>query len=61
MVEAKRVRRRRMRVSATTRQTPRVGPRGGVRREWREPACRTKRHLQSAVPYLTRLLNGEQS
>ena len=35
--------------------------RGGVRREWREPACRTKRHLQSAVPYLTRLLNGEQS
>ena len=26
---------------------------------WREPQCRTKRHLQSAKPYLTRLLNGE--
>ena len=35
--------------------------RGGVRREWREPQCRTKRHLQSAVPFLTRLLNGQDS
>ena len=25
----------------------------------REPPCRTRRHLQSARPYLTRLLNGE--
>ena len=30
--------------------------RGG--KEWREPACRT---LQSAVPHLTRLLNGEEA
>lgn len=28
---------------------------------WREPPCRTRRHLQSARPYLTRLLNGESS
>jgi hypothetical protein len=28
---------------------------------WREPKCRTRRHLQSARPYLTRLLNGEDS
>ena len=28
-------------------------------RIWREPPCRTQRHLQSALPYLTRLLNGE--
>ena len=33
--------------------------RGKVNREWREPICHTKRHLKSAVPYLTRLLNGE--
>ena len=33
--------------------------RGG--KEWREPACRTRRHLQSAVPHLTRLLNGEEA
>ena len=26
---------------------------------YREPPCRTRRHLQSARPYLTRLLNGE--
>ena len=26
---------------------------------WREPACRTRRHLLSAKPHLTRLLNGE--
>ena len=26
---------------------------------WREPPCRTKRHLNSAKPHLTRLLNGE--
>ena len=35
--------------------------RAGIRREWREPPCKTRRHLKSAVPYLTRLLNGEQS
>ena len=28
---------------------------------WREPPCKTKRHLKSALPYLTRLLNGESS
>ena len=28
---------------------------------WREPPCRTRRHLQSARPHLTRLLNGENS
>ena len=28
---------------------------------WREPSCKTWRHLQSARPYLTRLLNGEDS
>ena len=27
---------------------------------WRDPPCHTKRHLQSARPYLTRLLNGEK-
>jgi hypothetical protein len=32
--------------------------RGGLK-EWREPPCRTRRHLQSARPYLTRILNGE--
>ena len=26
---------------------------------WRDPPCHTKRHLLSARPYLTRLLNGE--
>ena len=26
---------------------------------WREPRCKTRRHLQSARPHLTRLLNGE--
>ena len=26
---------------------------------WRDPKCHTQRHLQSAVPHLTRLLNGE--
>ena len=26
---------------------------------WREPRCKTRRHLQSARPYLTRLLNKE--
>ena len=35
--------------------------RGGIKREWREPPCKTRRHLNSAVPYLTRLLNGEKS
>ena len=33
--------------------------RGNVNKEWREPTCHTKRHLKSALPYLTRLLNGE--
>ena len=28
---------------------------------WREPRCKTRRHLQSARPYLTRLLNGERN
>ena len=32
--------------------------RGGGK-TWREPPCRTRRHLQSAKPHLTRLLNGE--
>ena len=35
--------------------------RGGAKREWREPPCKTRRHLKSALPYLTRLLNGEKS
>ena len=35
--------------------------RGGGKREWREPPCKTRRHLKSALPYLTRLLNGEKS
>ena len=26
---------------------------------WKEPPCRTRRHLNSAKPHLTRLLNGE--
>ena len=33
--------------------------RGERTREWREEPCRTSRHHQSALPYLTRLLNGE--
>ena len=28
---------------------------------WREPPCKAKRHLKLALPYLTRLLNGESS
>ena len=32
--------------------------RGGGK-TWREPKCFTRRHLQSARPHLTRLLNGE--
>jgi hypothetical protein len=32
--------------------------RGGLK-EWREPPCRTRRHLRSARPHLTRILNGE--
>ena len=35
--------------------------RGKVKKEWREPVCRTRRHFKSALPYLTRLLNGEES
>ena len=38
-------------------ENPRVTRGGG--KIWREPPCRTQRHLQSALPYLTRLLNGE--
>ena len=30
-------------------------------KQWREPPSRTRRHQTSAVPYLTRLLNGETS
>ena len=44
----------------TKLEKPREG-RGGSYREWREPPCRTKRHFKSSLPYLTRLLNGEQS
>ena len=28
---------------------------------WMEPPCKAKRHLKLALPYLTRLLNGESS
>ena len=42
----------------TKLENPHVG-RGGLKREWREPPCRTRRHLKSALPYMTRLLNGE--
>ena len=28
-------------------------------KKWREQPCKTRRHLQSARPFLTRLLNGE--
>ena len=28
---------------------------------WREPKCKTRRHLQSARPYLTRLLNSDDN
>ena len=30
------------------------------RKLWRDPRCQTQRHLQSALPHLTRLLNGER-
>ena len=43
----------------TRLENPRQTRGGG--KEWREPPCRTRRHLQSAVPHLTRLLNGEES
>ena len=39
-------------------ENPRPG-RGERTREWREEPCRTTRHHQSALPFLTRLLNGE--
>jgi hypothetical protein len=32
----------------------------GGRKEWRELPCRSRRHLRSARPYLTRILNGEK-
>ena len=38
-------------------ENPHVTRSGG--KIWREPPCRTQRHLRSALPYLTRLLNGE--
>ena len=44
----------------TKLEKPHTG-RGGLKKEWREPPCRTRRHLKSALPYLTRLLNGEKS
>ena len=44
----------------TKLESPHEG-RGGLKREWREPPCRTRRHLKSALPYMTRLLNGEQT
>ena len=44
----------------TKLENPHQG-RGGIKREWREPPCKTRRHLKSALPYLTRLLNGENS
>ena len=44
----------------TRLENPHEG-RGTVKREWREPKCRTRRHMKSALPYLTRLMNGEQS
>ena len=44
----------------TKLENPHTG-RGGIKREWREHPCKTKRHLKSALPYLTRLLNGENS
>ena len=43
----------------TRLENPHEG-RGTVKREWREPKCRTRRHMKSALPYLTRLMNGEQ-
>ena len=38
-------------------ENPHVTRSGG--KIWGEPPCRTQRHLRSARPYLTRLLNGE--
>jgi len=38
-------------------ENPHVTRGGG--KLWREQPCRTRRHLNSAKPYLTRLLNGE--
>ena len=43
----------------TRLENPRNTRSGG--KVWREPRCHTQRHLQSALPYLTRLLNGENS
>ena len=28
---------------------------------WMDPSCKAKRHMKLALPYLTRLLNGESS
>ena len=38
---------------------PPITRRGG--KLYREPPCQTRRHLQSARPYLTQLLNGQTS
>ena len=40
-------------------ENPHITRGGG--KVWREPRCRTRRHLMSARPHLTRLLNGESS
>ena len=41
----------------TRLENPRPTRAGG--KEWFEPLCRTRRRQRSAVPYLTRLLNGD--
>ena len=42
----------------TKLENPRPTRAGG--KEWLEPLCRTRRRQMSAVPYLTRLLNGDK-
>jgi len=42
----------------TRLENPRPTRAGG--KEWLEPLCRTRRRQMSAVPYLTRLLNGDK-
>ena len=44
----------------TRLENPHEG-RGTMKRMWREPICRTRHHLKSALPYLTRIMNGEKS
>ena len=43
----------------TKLENPHITRGGG--KVWRETPCRTRRHLHSALPHLTRLLNGENS